>query len=93
MTNKPLIDANGNPLGRRGLIRSGAIGGAAALLAAGIGTARAAALAPPPVDDKGYPDFSLIKINSEMCIRDSAYSDRHRRTWPAQPLGRTGSRA
>jgi polar amino acid transport system substrate-binding protein len=65
MTNKPLIDANGNPLGRRGLIRSGAIGGAAALLAAGIGTARAAALAPPPVDDKGYPDFSLIKINSD----------------------------
>jgi polar amino acid transport system substrate-binding protein len=65
MTNKPLIDANGNPLGRRGLIRSGAIGGAAALLAAGNGTPRAAPRAPPPVDGKGYPDFSLIKINSD----------------------------
>ena len=65
MTDKPLVDANGNPLGRRGLIRSGAIGGAAALLAAGTGTARAAALAPPPVNDKDYPDFSLIKINSD----------------------------
>ncbi|MGA9016009.1 MAG: ABC transporter substrate-binding protein [Acetobacteraceae bacterium] len=50
-----------NPLGRRGLIRTGAIGGAATLLAAG-GPGNAAA-APPTVDDKGYPDFSLIKIN------------------------------
>ena len=25
----------------------------------------AAAVAPPPVDDKGYPDFSLIKINGD----------------------------
>ncbi|HET6238566.1 MAG TPA: ABC transporter substrate-binding protein [Acetobacteraceae bacterium] len=65
MTDKPLIDANGNPLGRRGLIRSGAIGGAAALLAASTGTARATALAPPPVNDTDYPDFSLIKINSD----------------------------
>jgi polar amino acid transport system substrate-binding protein len=50
-----------NPLGRRGLIRTGAIGGAATLLAVG-GPGNAAA-APPTVDDKGYPDFSLIKIN------------------------------
>jgi len=50
-----------NPLGRRGLMRTGAIGGAATLLAAG-GPGNAAA-APPTVDDKGYPDFSLIKIN------------------------------
>jgi len=50
-----------NPLGRRGLIRTGAIGGAATLLAAG-GPGNVAA-APPTVDDKGYPDFSLIKIN------------------------------
>ena len=50
-----------NPLGRRGLMRTGAIGGAATLLAAG--GAGAAAAAPPPVDDKDYSDFSLIKIN------------------------------
>jgi polar amino acid transport system substrate-binding protein len=50
-----------NPLGRRGLIRTGAIGGAATLLAAG-GPGNVA-VAPPTVDDKGYPDFSLIKIN------------------------------
>jgi polar amino acid transport system substrate-binding protein len=54
-----------NPLGRRGLIRSGAIGGTAALLAAGTGTAHAAAVAPPPVDSTTFPDFSLIKINSD----------------------------
>jgi polar amino acid transport system substrate-binding protein len=65
MTDKPLIDANGNPLGRRGLIRSGVVGGAAALLAASTGSARATALAPPPVNDKDFPDFSLIKINSD----------------------------
>jgi polar amino acid transport system substrate-binding protein len=65
MTDKPLIDANGKPLDRRGLLRSGAIGGAAALLAASAGTARATALAPPAVNDKDYPDFSLIKINSD----------------------------
>src|ERR1700724_1823373 len=40
-------------------------GGAAALLAASAGTARATALAPPAVNDKDYPDFSLIKINSD----------------------------
>jgi len=50
-----------NPLGRRGLIRTGAIGGAATLLSAS--GASAAAAAPLPVDDKNYPDFSLIKIN------------------------------
>ncbi len=50
-----------NPLGRRGLMRTGAIGGAATLLAAG--GAGVAAAAPPAVDDKDYPDFSLIKIN------------------------------
>jgi polar amino acid transport system substrate-binding protein len=50
-----------NPLGRRGLMRSGAIGGAATLLAAG--TARTAAAAPPSVNDTDYPDFSLVKIN------------------------------
>jgi len=65
MTDKPLIDPNGNPLGRRGLIRSGAIGGAAALLAASTGSARATSIAPPPVNDKDFPDFSLIKINSD----------------------------
>ena len=50
-----------NGLGRRGLMRSGAIGGAATLLAAG--QTRSAAAAPPPVNDKDYADFSLIKIN------------------------------
>jgi polar amino acid transport system substrate-binding protein len=54
-----------NPLGRRGLIRSGAIGGTAALLAAGTRTAHATAVAPPPVDSTTFPDFSLIKINSD----------------------------
>ena len=52
-------------LGRRGMIRGGAIGGAATLLAAATGTARAAAVAPPPVNDKDFADFSLIKINSD----------------------------
>jgi polar amino acid transport system substrate-binding protein len=52
-----------NQLGRRGLMRSGAIGGTAALLTAG--TANATAVAPPPVDSAGFPDFSLIKINSD----------------------------
>ena len=65
MTDKPLIDVNGNPLRRRGLMRSGVIGGAAALLAASTGGARATAVAPPPVNDKDFPDFSLIKINSD----------------------------
>ncbi len=55
----------GKGVGRRGMIRSGAIGGAATLLAASSGTARATALAPPPVNDKDFPDFSLIKINSD----------------------------
>ncbi len=50
-----------NPLGRRGLIRGGAIGGAATLLAAaGAGSASAAV---PAINDKDYADFSLIKIN------------------------------
>lgn len=57
MTNKLIA----NPLGRRGLIRSGAIGGAATLIAAG--SARPAAAAVPAVNDKDYPDFSLNKIN------------------------------
>ena len=35
------------------------------LLAAGTGTAHAAAAAPPPVNDTAYPDFSLIKINAD----------------------------
>jgi polar amino acid transport system substrate-binding protein len=52
-------------LDRRGMIRGGAIGGAATLLAAATGTARAAAVAPPPVNDKDFADFSLIKINSD----------------------------
>src|ERR1700739_3494755 len=65
MTDKPILDATGNPYCRRGLLRSGAIGGAAALCAAGGGSARAAAVAPPPVNDKDFPDFSLIKINSD----------------------------
>ena len=53
------LSANG--MGRRGLIRSGAIGGAATLLTAA--QARTAAAAPPPVNDTDYADFSLIKIN------------------------------
>jgi polar amino acid transport system substrate-binding protein len=57
MTDKLITD----PLGRRDLMRTGAIGGAATLLAAG--GAVTAAAAPPPVDDKDYSDFSLIKIN------------------------------
>lgn len=62
MTDKPILDSNGLPMGRRGLIRTGALGGAAALLTAGtgLGTAQAAV---PAVDDKDYPDFSLIKMN------------------------------
>ena len=56
---------NINRLGRRGLMRTGAIGGAGAVLAAGTSTAYAAAAAPPPVDSTAYPDFSLIKINSD----------------------------
>jgi polar amino acid transport system substrate-binding protein len=62
MTDKPILDANGLPMGRRGLIRTGALGGAAALLAAGagLGTAQAAV---PAVDDKDFADFSLIKMN------------------------------
>ena len=60
MTDKPLIDVYGNPLNRRGVLRSGVVGGAAALLAATTGTARATAVAPPPVNDKDFPDFSLI---------------------------------
>ncbi len=52
-----------NRLGRRGLMRSGAIGGTAALLTGG--TVHAAAVAPPPVDSTGFPDFSLIKMNSD----------------------------
>jgi polar amino acid transport system substrate-binding protein len=52
-------------LGRRGLIRSGAIAGSTALLAASTGAAQATAVAPPPVDSTTFPDFSLIKINSD----------------------------
>lgn len=61
MTDKSDMDVTQTALRRRGLLRSGAIGGAAALLAAG--TVREANAAVPPVDDKGFPDFSLIKIN------------------------------
>lgn len=64
MNTKTLLDANGLPVGRRGLIRSGAIAGSVALLASPRG-AHATAIAPPPVDDKDYPDFTLIKINSD----------------------------
>jgi polar amino acid transport system substrate-binding protein len=64
MNTKTLLDANGLPVGRRGLIRSGAIAGSVALLAS-TGGAHATAIAPPPVNDKDYPDFSLIKINSD----------------------------
>ncbi len=64
MNTKTLLDANGLPVGRRGLIRSGAIAGSVALLASA-GGAHATAIAPPPVNDKDYPDFSLIKINSD----------------------------
>jgi polar amino acid transport system substrate-binding protein len=56
-----IMNENGNPLGRRGLIRTGAIGGTAALLAAGM--AREAMASVPPVNDSDFPDFSLIKIN------------------------------
>jgi len=50
-----------NPLDRRGLLRTGAIGGTGALLTAGTGGAYAAAT-PPPVDSTAYPDFSPIKL-------------------------------
>ncbi len=63
MNDKPLVEVNGNKLRRRGLIRSGAIGGAAALLAGGAPAARAAA-EPAAVNDKDYPNFSLIKMNA-----------------------------
>lgn len=52
------------PVGRRGLLRSGALGGAATLVAAAAGPASATPAAPPPVD-AGFADFSLIKINSD----------------------------
>lgn len=55
----------GSGFGRRGLIRSGAIGGAATLLASTAMPAHATSVAPPPVDSTAYPDFSLIKINSD----------------------------
>ena len=61
MTDKPDVDVTRSGLGRRGLIRSGAIGGAATLLAAG--AVREAVAAVPPVNDTDYPDFTLIKIN------------------------------
>jgi polar amino acid transport system substrate-binding protein len=64
MNTKTLLDANGLPVGRRGLIRSGAIAGSVALLASA-GGAHATAIAPPSVNDKDYPDFTLIKINSD----------------------------
>lgn len=64
MTFKRTSDQEGTELRRRSLIRSGALGGAAAVLAAAPGTSRAA-VAPPPVNDKDFPDFSLIKISSD----------------------------
>jgi polar amino acid transport system substrate-binding protein len=51
-------------LGRRGLIRSGGVGGTLALLASAT-PAGATAVAPPPVDTDFAPDFTLIKINSD----------------------------
>jgi polar amino acid transport system substrate-binding protein len=51
--------------GRRGLLRAGVLGGTTALLTAGVRQTRAATVAPPPVDDTNYPDFSLIRINSD----------------------------
>lgn len=53
------------PVGRRGMIRAGAVGSAAALLAATALPARAAPATPPPVNTTDFPDFSLIKINSD----------------------------
>lgn len=61
ITAAPGVD---QPVGRRHLIRSGAVNGAAALLAASGGPARATSVAPPPVDSS-FADFSLIKINSD----------------------------
>ncbi len=49
-------------LGRRGLMRAGGAGGAAALLAATAGTAPARAADQPPVD-ASFADFTLPKIN------------------------------
>ncbi len=49
-------------LGRRGLMRAGGVGGAAALLAAAAGTAPAHAADQPAVDP-GFADFTLPKIN------------------------------
>ena len=69
MTDKPDMDVTHSGLGRRGLIRSGAIGGAATLLAAG--AVREAVAAVPPVNDTDYPDFSLIKINGFKMVFES----------------------
>jgi polar amino acid transport system substrate-binding protein len=49
-------------LGRRGLMRAGGVGGAAALLAAAPGFATARAAEQPPVDPS-FADFVLPKIN------------------------------
>jgi polar amino acid transport system substrate-binding protein len=49
-------------LGRRGLMRAGGVGGAAALLAATTGTTPARAADQPPVDPS-FADFVLPKIN------------------------------
>jgi polar amino acid transport system substrate-binding protein len=56
-----IMTENANPLGRRTMLRTGAIGGAATLLAAG--AMREAMAAAPPVDAAGFPDFTLININ------------------------------
>jgi polar amino acid transport system substrate-binding protein len=55
---------NDAPVGRRGLLRSGAISGAATLIASTARPAMAAPVAPPPVDTS-FADFSLIKINGD----------------------------
>lgn len=68
MTDRPIPDIPAHsldaPVGRRGLIRSGAVGGAATLLVAAGTPALATPVAPPPVDTS-FADFTLLKINSD----------------------------
>jgi hypothetical protein len=52
-----------------------------------VGTARAAAISPPPVDSTTFPDFSLIKINSD----DDSLAKIQKKVWLSgrRTIGRT----
>jgi polar amino acid transport system substrate-binding protein len=52
-------------IGRRGLLRAGAVGGAAALVGAAAAPSRALAATEAPAIDTSFPDFVLPKINSD----------------------------